>query len=690
MDTNPSEPIYARVADLRVCTALNCPFTPSPHLSVHLHDVPLARGNATALSYVWGEFDRGPITVGHASTSPTRTFSLEIGTEWVVSDLLNRLIELCAERPIWMDQFCIPQKEDEIVRTLASIPTIYRTFDVVVLMPGALCGCLREHMRDLARVDLASFGPETLQVLTPSRRRLMSCLNSTAPSMWMRRMWPRQELMYAEQVRCVWVGREEAGCVRVRGEEDRDVSKLAPFLHRLYSALVDGGCPERIALRRLEMFVLQVELENTAELKKYVEGFTPPSMENVDSYFRFLSGETLRKGGVMPSNNDGLSEAQKVGRFFYDMGQLSAGRLGPYRQATRSRDYVISVWTSCPGYVIPSDYKTMTTADLFQDAIDQLRVNHGVMLATSAPQGLFEDTRTGSALWKPAYYLSSMTIHNASMVYSAIGHKGIHSNIGPSQEIYLKNLNVDNLPLSAGAKDWQALIKDIPETPNGKPLVDLFHSIIKHWGDEKTAGAYRMIDEQYYNNAFIYIQEVKDEQGIPKISAAQARRLALMHMLFEKNNHMKKFDWAPVGFDGTSVGSDELYHCVHQILSSALGLDMGVCWNEGVKLMFSAMDGGGDRPQRIGFFRKDVDLELISEKAAEERGREVLTVRLGDESFHESLLFEAQRVPTEGSLPAYQVFGIWAPTNVTAKEEYGALDWGSGVEKETEFDAILC
>ncbi|KAF9630715.1 hypothetical protein BFW01_g1277 [Lasiodiplodia theobromae] len=689
MEPSPSEPIFARVADLRVCTAPNCPFTPSPHLSVHLHDVPLARGNATALSYVWGEFNRGPITVGHAATSATRTFSLEIGTEWVVSDLLNRLVELCAERPVWMDQFCIPQKEDEIVRTLASIPTIYRTFDVVVLMPGAPCGCLREHMRDLAGVDLANFEPDMMRVLMPSRQRMLSCFNSIAPSSWMGRMWPRQELMYAEQVRCVWVGREESACVRAK-DENRDMSKLAPFLYWFYTTLVEGGCPERIALRRMELLVLQVELENTAEMKKYVEGFTPPSMKNIDSYFRFLSGETVRKGGVLPSNNDGSPEGQGVGRFFYDMGQLSAGRLGPYRRATRSRDYVISVWTSCPGYVIPSGYKTMTTADLFQDAIDQLCVNHGVMLATSAPQGLFEDTRTGSALWKPAYYLSSMTVHNASMVYSAIGHKGIHSNIGPSQEIYLKNLNVENLPLSAGAKDWQALIKDIPENPSGKALVDLFHSIIKHWGDEKTAGAFRMIDEQYYNHAFIYIQQVKDGQGIPKISAAQSRRLALLHMLFEKNNHMKKFDWGPVGFDRTSVGPDELYHFMHQILSSALGLDMGVCWNEGIKLMFSATDGGGDRPPRIGFFRKDVDLDAISKRAAEGRGQEVLTVRVGDETFHESLLFEAQRVPKEGSLPAYQVFGIWAPTNLTAKEDYGALDFGSGTDKGTEFEAILC
>jgi hypothetical protein len=63
---------------------------------------------------------------------------MTLGEEWDTEGSTNYPVRLSFEHgACWMNQLCIPQKDAEIRKALASIPTIYRTLDVVALMPGA-------------------------------------------------------------------------------------------------------------------------------------------------------------------------------------------------------------------------------------------------------------------------------------------------------------------------------------------------------------------------------------------------------------------------------------------------------------------------------------------------------------------------------------------------------------------------
>ena len=60
---------------------------------------------------------------------------------------MHRLAELSAEyNAVWIDQLCMPQKDDTIRAAQAKVSRIYSTLDVTVIFPGSLCRCLRQEL----------------------------------------------------------------------------------------------------------------------------------------------------------------------------------------------------------------------------------------------------------------------------------------------------------------------------------------------------------------------------------------------------------------------------------------------------------------------------------------------------------------------------------------------------------------
>jgi hypothetical protein len=137
-----------RVVTFEFCSAEKCPWgrTAGVHQLVSSHTFDLQQdGGAVAISYTWGEFERTRRVVGHNSTG--EDVVLTLGAEWNTEDFANRLALLCLERgACWIDQLCFLQGEAEVRESLASITSIYKTLNVVVLMPGAPCRCLREYL----------------------------------------------------------------------------------------------------------------------------------------------------------------------------------------------------------------------------------------------------------------------------------------------------------------------------------------------------------------------------------------------------------------------------------------------------------------------------------------------------------------------------------------------------------------
>jgi len=144
----------------------------------------------------------------------------------------------------WIDQLCIPQKDAEIRKALASIPTIYRTLDVVVLMPGAPCKCLRERLKSL-RDEEALGNSENYASAVVSD--LTSCLNFISCSSWFNRVWTRQELLYSRRICVAWTAMTDAPCVRMEGQLGSNryatieqAVELSPFARMLHQKTTEG------------------------------------------------------------------------------------------------------------------------------------------------------------------------------------------------------------------------------------------------------------------------------------------------------------------------------------------------------------------------------------------------------------------------------------------------------------------
>ena len=299
-----------------------------------------------------------------------------------------------------MDQLCIKQNDDrEIKETLAKIPDIYRTFEVAVFMPGALCECVPGSAEFHSVSDVAS--------ALSLEEKLSGCYNTCAYAGWLKRLWPRQELLYAKSLRVVWVGLGRAVCLREmrqRGEYDRLISGLdnAQMATRVWYEKIKADGYE--SGKELASAVLSVSEQAAGDLRENIRLWaqlhrSPNSANYIPLHLMFLLGMPLES-----EVQDITEEEDKLNRFLNQLRLLHDSR----RAATEARDYVIAVWVDCPRYKIPEDYKTKPLNELLENAVLQLERNFSISLLTTVPAGLFEH-RSGisSKFWRPTLYMDN-------------------------------------------------------------------------------------------------------------------------------------------------------------------------------------------------------------------------------------------------------------------------------------------
>lgn len=140
-----------RLATFQGCNCTGCPTVPAGkgHLSIATKEVELHEENGVTTSYTWGEFDRAKYCVGHRNGHPAMEVFLELGAEWRLPSVVERLAQLTEQwGASWVDQVCIPQKTESIRKILAQIPTIFKTLSVIVLLPVSIkqsMGCTLER-----------------------------------------------------------------------------------------------------------------------------------------------------------------------------------------------------------------------------------------------------------------------------------------------------------------------------------------------------------------------------------------------------------------------------------------------------------------------------------------------------------------------------------------------------------------
>jgi len=124
----------------------------------------------------------------------------------------------------WIDQICIPQKDDKIRETLAAIPTIFKTLHVITLFPGPICSCLRTaYDKYQLTLKSANAADEPAQdgTLALALKELeaavkgISCINSNGACSWVKRVWPSQELRHCSSIQLVWASSQLITCNKV-------------------------------------------------------------------------------------------------------------------------------------------------------------------------------------------------------------------------------------------------------------------------------------------------------------------------------------------------------------------------------------------------------------------------------------------------------------------------------------------
>ena len=349
---------FIRIVTCEFCFADHCSWvsdvdlSSSVHMLINSHEVEIEKveqDSVKAISYAWGDFERTTRLIGHDMTG--KTISMELGAEWNTEEFTSRLVLFTFEHgACWIDQLCIPQKDAEIRKALASVPTIYRTFDAIVVMPGTPCKCLRETLETLKVAHEFGTQSDYNSVVNSIESKIMECFNMLLCSSWFNRLWTRQELLYSRRISLAWTGTREAPCVTLGGpvsydnyitaEHALDLSPYARLLHQQASQAVktqSAMFPERFGMATVKKAVLS---GNPSALVDLIPSFTNATVNWVLSHNIYGDTEVGRR----------LRGKAEEGRRLLESGQEKMTRL----------DNMIA--SSIVGISILNDYRSAIAA----------------------------------------------------------------------------------------------------------------------------------------------------------------------------------------------------------------------------------------------------------------------------------------------------------------------------------------
>lgn len=433
----------ARVVNLSCCTLEGCDYGPEQHLVVKTKFVDLERGNAVAISYTWGDIARKRRKIGHYTDGSIATLTL--GDDWRDEEDLSKvgklhfnylariytqptnlddsgrfnnlfrvLQDICANQGaettpatpgyMWIDQLSIAQDTEEVKATLARIPDIYRSFNVVVLFPGAVCDCVKK-----AKSSLTQDNPESDRGPLKS---LQHCVNSFSFGSWFTRLWPRQELFYAQRIQSRWTSEESWACPLNAPDVSR-ISAVARlrFLPYMARATIAKG-HKNLPKKYVEPWLLSVWSIANSIFKSAITSIgywatlsearvkTGRSASDLGRLYildlvNLLTGVPLARKILI----EDAPEENRLAMFFVGLRQV----VFEERSTTQKRDFVLAIWPDCPRYTIPDNHKEMNFVSLLEDAILQLERNWQISFVTMLPLGLFTPSpNTTRLLWRPS------------------------------------------------------------------------------------------------------------------------------------------------------------------------------------------------------------------------------------------------------------------------------------------------
>lgn len=633
------------VAALQFC---QCTFSADLHLLVTTKSTRLNRGNAVAISYTWGEFNRRDVVLGHDELGTA--IKMQLGQEWKTEEVIVTLASVCLEESncgtCWIDQLCIPQDQPDVVRRVVSqIPSIYRTFDVIALMPGQPCKCLGEALSMAIAMQEVNDGHQGRLAADNMHGKLYACANSIGMSSYLDRVWTRQELMYSRNVKSLWTGGSIPLCVL----DEAQTEELSSFSSLALARYKAAGLPHHLAFNALKMNNAYF-LSNCYKAVSDYAGLAYATGLNKSTpvvALQFLVGHKIENGSPLLPSED--TEAG-FGRFVEQVGRLGGTR----RTATKPHDYVASVWVDCPGYILPVEYRTMGLPNLLEDAIRQFETLSGQSIPVNFPSDLTCGASAESALWRPASYLSTHHISSVEKVYGVLSQPFRPIPINNNGQMPLYMFHGRSVAIGSRAGEYSSVFQG----QNASQAFDKMIKIVHQW-------PLAVLERLVNHNA-----ERVARAGFSRRLPPSVEDLYNVFSSYLLESVMKK--WGRVGSERSWQQMPNFDHhaAVYAMVVRALNLDQDACKFYGLRLLVSLVD-----PPIIGLTNRDPhDFHVLDDAdqlfRLDPHRTITVCVSRGTQNTGDSL-YDAVRI-SDGPQPTYRVTTVWVPQHNTPLHDIGA------------------
>jgi hypothetical protein len=454
------------------------------HIKVKTSNRPVEPGQAIALSYGIGDFDRQKHLLGHVDglESELELVRLEFGGEWEIQGLMNALFTLSEKHgAIWFDQLSIPQDPASITLHLRNMPRIYGEFEVVVLLPNAPCHCLAEAFDSWQSDGL--YTEDHLDGDFDIGGLAGICPNAFPVSSYHFRLWTKQEFSYARVISVFYCGAPDKcytdpfdlpDCGIEVGptplESSGPMSRWASWKYASHTESTLNNS-EIIKAMKWQTFI-EAHRDGKQNLSSAIRAFFRKKTCNATEF-----NEILRN---IRAHTAKFLLGMKLQRAWTEIeDEFVPGDLGYGHVATVQRGFALAVLPSRGGYRLPQGHADMTLPELVDDGIEQLQEYRGGCFMTTLPRGLFEDGIRSMGP-KPSLYLRAQYIECLRDVYGSLLSKTF------------PNIDKPRVP-------WMALLhlRDVPPNSARLPQSHTYEEIFGSTSTAEVSDFMRRIPEMY-------------------------------------------------------------------------------------------------------------------------------------------------------------------------------------------------
>ncbi|KAJ6259588.1 hypothetical protein Dda_5226 [Drechslerella dactyloides] len=613
------------------------------HVAIGWTKLPINEVKGTAISYTWGDFDRENMIIGHWQEDPTRAISMNLGTEWDISELLDRLVELTnAKGSIWLDQLCVPQREDYIREILPKVPDIYRSMEVAVLMPGARCQCLDKTVKAVECGEKT--GSDVVEDWLNEQ-----CLNKAGLSSYTNRMWARQEFRYAHNLRLVWNSQRPASCFQYEDliSGKADIAAISGYATALFMQKLHEGFD--LSDQKGDWLIRDATDKFARDLRKECDNLKENRKE-LPAFFRMLLGLPLQR--VEEAEEQPKFElTHSLKTFCRNLRGLAYGT----HMATNPKDLVHSVWVDLPGYKLPAEMKFWSASELLDDAARKMETIHHVTLSTHAPAGLFGESPGGC--WRPEVFLSKKKITQVKDLYSTLSEA--------DSPIYTRDGKVPLQILGGNAIGRRSFVyRDIFNKTSLLKIGPVMSKVVKNL-DEIAQTRLGALWHEYQDRMEAILAPSKTQKRRHPPTENLATFMAEYHFFDNLCNQTLGED-AQVPWD--ELEEVDHYKVVYRMTCYLLGLDPDLCRRRGLELVIAP-----EEPAVIGLTNRitvpswlakfDQDSLTISTSPNRTRPQELSLC-----------MIEATKCGSSANgTPEYRVIGSWVSCKEIGKKDLGAI-----------------